>query len=304
MSWGLQTFQDTVRREDLTDVLTDVSPDENPLSTMLGKTTARGTYHEWMEDYITRPSGVTAIAEASEASFNDLTQPSRRGNFTQIIAMSFQVSGTESAVSVAGMGDPYAYQQAKALKNWKNNLEYALLRGSLVSGASGTARNMIGIDSVTTSHTTARNSGTSLSETEFNDIVSDVWNDVGADNVFDMVLVPFGLRQKISTFTAGNTRYMDASDRRLVRPVMVYESDGGVHRIFAHKDVRSAAATPGPTLHALKEDMWKIAYLRQPVTKEISPTGDAKKGWIVGEMTLEYRSERTGAKRTGYCQTG
>lgn len=214
------------------------------------------------------------------------------------------MSGTESAVDVAGMGDPYDYQAAKALRDWKNKAEYSLVRGAAASGASGVARQMIGMDSVITSHSTGVLSGTSLSETEFNNIVSDVWTDVGNDDVFDMVLVPFGLKQKISSFTAGNTRYLDAADKKLTRPVMVYESDGGIHRIFAHKDVRSAAATPGPTLIAIKEDKWKIAYLRNPKREELAKVGDSRNGQIVGELTLEYLAERSSARRWGYAQTG
>jgi hypothetical protein len=311
MAYGLQTYQDTVRREDLTDVLTDVSPDNNPLMTMLKTTKAAGTYHEWLDDYTSRPTSVSIGIEGAEATFTDLTQPSRRGNFTQIITKNFKVSGTESAVDVAGMGDPYDYQAGKALTDWKSQAEYALVRGAAASGSSGVARQMIGMDSVITSHSTGVLSGCSLSETEFNNIVSDVWSDVGADDVFDMVLVPFGLKQKISSFTAGNTRYLDAEDKKLTRPVMVYESDGGVHRIFAHKDVKSThggtastSSNNGPTLMAIKEDKWRIAYLRPAKRKELPDNGDYKAGQIVGELTLEYLAERTGARRWGYANTG
>lgn len=304
MAYGLQTYDDSARREDLIDLIADVSPDANPLMTMLSTTKASGTYHEWLEDYQSRPTSVSTTAEGAEATFSDLTQPSRRGNFTQIITKTFKVSGTESVVDVAGMGDPYDYQAKKALADWKNKAEYSLIRGAAASGSSGVARQMIGMDSVITSHSTGVLSGCSLSETEFNNMVSDVWSDVGQDDVFDMVLVPFGLKQKISSFTAGNTRYLDATDKKLVRPVMVYESDGGVHRIFAHKDVRSAAATPGPTFIGIKEDKWRIAYLRNPKTKVLPDNGDYKAGMITGELTLEYLAERTGVRRWGYATTG
>jgi len=38
MAYGLQTIQDTSRREDLADIIADVSPDETPLSTMFATT--------------------------------------------------------------------------------------------------------------------------------------------------------------------------------------------------------------------------------------------------------------------------
>lgn len=304
MAFGLQTYQDTGRREDLIDIIGDVSPDDNPLSTMLATTKATQTIHEWLEDYLARPSSVSTAIEGTAASYSDLTQPVRRNNVTQIISTTFRVSGTERVVSVAGMGDPMEYQAAKALRNWKNNLEYALINGSRASGDSGVGRQMAGIKSIVTSHYTARLSGTSLSETEFNAMALDVATDVGTSDVFDIVLTTLQLRQKLSTFTAGSTRYVSADDKRLVRPVMVYESDFGPHRIFGHKDVPSAAATPGPYIFGLKESKWRIAYLRPPVREMLAKDGDRDNGQIVGEATLEFLAERSSAARSGYAQTG
>jgi len=304
MAFGLQTYQDTGRREDLIDIIGDVSPDDNPLSTMLATTKATQTLHEWLEDYLARPTGVSAAPEGNSASYLDLNQPVRRNNVTQIITTTFRVSGTERVVSVAGMGDPMEYQAAKALRDWKNKLEYSLLNGSRASGASGAARQMAGILNIVTTHYTARNSGTSLSETEFNSMVFDVANDVGTSDVFDIVLTTLQLRQKISTFTAGSTRYVSADDKRLVRPVMVYESDFGPHRIFGHKDFSTSSATPGPEVLGLKEAKWRIAYLRNPVRQMLAQDGDRENGQIVGEATLEFLAERSSALRSGYNTTG
>lgn len=304
MAFGLQTYQDGARREDLLDVIGDVSPDDNPLSTMFGTTEAKQTLHEWLEDYIARPTANNAAVEGAAASYSDLTQPSRRNNVTQIISTTFRVSGTEREVDVAGMGDPMDYQASKALKTWKNQLEFALIRSTRASGDSGVAREMAGIQAIVTSHATARLSGTSLSETEFNTMVREVADDVGQGDVFDMVLTTLRLRQKISTFTAGSTRYVDARDKKLTRPVQVYESDFGVHRIFGHKDVSNSAATPGPRLLGLKEDSWRIAYLRRPKKEMLAKDGDRDNGQIVGEATLEFRTERANAQRTGYNLDG
>jgi hypothetical protein len=301
---GVNTDVDESLREDLIDIITDVSPDDNPLSTMLARTTASQPLHQWLEDYISRPSSVSGAVEGAAATYSDLEAPIRRTNWTMIHTQTFRVSGTESSSTQAGMGDPYDYQAAKALRNWKNNQEYALINGSLASGSSGVARQMAGIVNVVTSHYTNCNSGTSLSETAFNDFVEASWNDVGSEDVFDIVLVPFGLKQKISTFTAGSTKYVDASDKRLTRPVQVYESDGGVHRIFAHKDVPSAVTTPGPYFLGLKENKYRIAYLRNPKREELAKDGDRRNGQIVGEFSLEYLAERTSVSASGFNQNG
>lgn len=304
MAFGLMTYQDTVRREDLLDVISDVSPDDNPLSTMLGTTTAKGTYHEWAEDYISRETSVASQAEGKTTAYSDLTQPSRRGNFTHIIGQTYRVSGTERAVAVAGMGDPLQYQKGKALRTWKNKLEYNLLRSTAASGSSGVARTMIGIAAVITSHYTNRNSGTSLTEDCLLDGIQEVWTDVGSDSVCDLILTSMPLKRRISSFTAGSTRYIDASDKRLTRPVEVYESDAGIVRIMAHKDCLNAAATPGPEVIGLREDKWKVAYLRRPQAEERPKDGDYDGGEIIGEMTLEYLAQRANFRQTGFVLAG
>lgn len=302
MAYGLMTYQDASRREDLTDVLGDVTPDETPLFTLLGKTKASGTYHEWTEDYITPPTSVTYSVEGAAATYSDLTQPSKRGNVTAIITETFRVSGTERAVAVPAMGDPLAYQKGKALKTWKMKSEFSVLRGAVASGSSGVARQMAGIQNVVTTVATAMNSGTSLSETTFNDACQDSWDQAGV-NSFDLVCVPGGLRRKISSFTAGATKNVDASDKRLTRPIEVYESDFGIKKILpAHRYVTNTAGT----VHflGLREDTFKIAWLRPVFTEMLSKDGDRENGQIVGEWTLQYKAERASVKRTGFNQNG
>ena len=306
MAYGLRTYGDDTRREDLLDLIADVSPSDNPLSTMLATTEAKQTTHEWLEDYTSRPVANTGSVEGFEATFSDLTQPSRRRNITQIINETFKVSDTSRAVDHAGQADPFSYHRDKGMERWKNRLEFAIVRGALTSGQSGTTQTLIGIEAVVTSHQTNRLSGTSLSESELNAMQYDVAVDVGANRVPDSVYTTLQLRQKISTFTAGNTRYVDADKERLIRKVMVYEGDFGPMRIFGHKDVSVSAATPGPRVLLVREDSFKVAYLtdRRPKFKELPDNGDYRAGMIVGEATLEYLAERANAQRTGYAYAG
>ena len=303
-SGGLSTDVDESMREDLLDIITDVSPDDNPLATMLGKSTASQPIHQWLEDYISRKSSQSTSVEGAAATYADLNAPVRRANSCEIIEQTYRVSGTELDTTQAGMGNPLDYQAGKALREWKNQLEYDIINGALASGSSGVARTMAGLKSVITSHFTSRNSGSSLSESGFNNLVKLVWDDVGHSDVFDTVLTTFQLKQKMSTFTAGSTKYVDATDKRLTRPVEVYESDGGVHRLFAHKDVPTAATTPGPQLIGIKEDKWKLAYLRPPKRERLSKDGDRENGHVIGEVTLEFLAERTSVRAGGYAQDG
>lgn len=300
----LVTYDDGSRREDLLDIVGDVTPDDTPLATMLKTSSASNTLHEWLEDYITPPSSVTAASEGAAATYAALTQPARRNNITAILTETFRVSGTERDIKAGNNQDPMDYQSAKALRTWKMKQEYLLVNGTLASGASGTARGMAGLVNVITTLYTARNSGTSLSETEFQDMHQHSWDQGGTDNAFDLVLVPFGLKRKIDGFTAGATKYVDQSDKKLTQPVAIYETSAGVARIMQHRYVPSASTTPGPRFLGLKEDKYRVAYLRKPFKEMLAKDGDRDNGEIVGEFTLEYLAERSSVNRSGYNQNG
>jgi hypothetical protein len=304
MAGNLQTYENQAIHEDLLDLIADVSPDSNPLTTMFGTTDAKGTIHQWTEDYLSRPTSNAGEVEGSDATFSDLTQPQKRTNIAQIIRSTFRVTEDERAANVAGMSDPYEYQKAKALRTWKNKLEFAIIRSTLSSGASGVAPTMAGIQAIVTSHYTNLLSGSSLSEAHLNSMVLGVASDVGDDDIFDTLVTTLALRQKVSTFTAGNTKYVDASEKRLTRKVMVYESEFNVMRIFGHKDVYASSATPGPAVLGLKEDSWKVAYYRKPKHTELAKTGSSDKGMIEGNATLEFRAERSNAYSSGFALNG
>jgi len=287
-------------------VVGDVSPDSTPLMTMLKTSTASNTLHEWLEDYISPPTSVTPSAEGAAATYGTQTQPARRINITAIITRNFRVSGTERAVQPGNNQDAMDYQAARSLRQWKMDAEFSIVQGNtnLTSGSSGTARQMAGLTDVISTLFTNRLSGTSLSETEFQDMAQDSWTQGGTENAFDLVLVPFGLKRKIDGFTAGATKYVDQSDKKLTQPVAIYETSAGVHRIMQHQFVPSAAATPGPRFLGIKEDMFRVAYFRKPFKQMLAKDGDRDNGQIIGEFTLEFLAERSSVNRSGYATTG
>lgn len=284
------------------DVIGDVSPDETPLMTLFGTSTTKGTLHEWLKYNVSRPSTVSSDVEGADTTFADLTQPSRENNVTHIIKQPIQVSRTERRVNVAGMGDPYAFQKADALRQLKMKMEYAILNSTRASGSSGVARRMTGLDAFITSVVTARNSGTSYSEKELNDMTADAYNTVRADKVFDMLLSTVKIKQAIAGFGGNSTRYIDAKEKRLTKDILVYDSAVGSHRIMHHRDVRDVAGST--TVYGIREELHKVAYLDKPMFEELGKVGDADRAHWVTEFTLEVIEEKADLKRTGYNQLG
>lgn len=282
------TYEDNARREDLLDIITNIDPVNTQLMTGLGQSTAKDIYHQYLIDTL-KTVGTNAYVEASDACYADRTDPTRLSNVCQIVKVGYDVSDTERSINSAGFNDRYAYEGEKALKEWKNDAEFALIRGSIACGNSSTARRMRGLRhslSLVTSQ-----SGVSLSEPILNTYFQNVW-DAGSE--VDALYMGMYQKRKISGFTAGSTKQTMNEDRRLVNAVDVYEADAAkLVKLFAHRYV-TISGDNNYDLLGINEDKVKVAYLRKPITRELAKTGDATKGEVVGELTLEVRHYNAG----------
>ena len=306
MPFGLQTPGNGEIRESLLSILRDVSPNtDNYFVSNLGQgPNATNTLHQWVTYNTARPTSVTATIEGAAASYGDLVAPVRTTNITEIITEPVRVSGTMRAVSTATGEDPYVFQKTQALKRLKADMEYVTVNGVRASGASGVAGAMTGIDGMISTNVTARASGTSFTEQELNDMLQDVWNQVGSEYVADLIVCPMIISRRISGFSANLTRNIEASSKRLTNQIRVYDSQvGQTVMIVPHKDVRSAAGTL--TVYALREEMYKHAFLagREPTFEELAKDGDRDNGQYITEFTLTNYAQLASAKRTGYATT-
>lgn len=297
----MQTYTQGDLRESLLDILRDASPlGGNWLMGNLGVSEATQPLHQWDVFHISRPTSVTNRAEGFDATVVDLTAPSKSSNYTAIIDEVVQVTGSNIASNNALGVDPMTFQKEKRLSVLNAKMEFSLVNGAApVSGASGVARNMAGIEGLISTNVTARASGTSFTATELEDILQDTWNQVGSEYVANTMLVPMVVKRRISTFTTNVTRYVNETSK-LFTNVSVYEASTGVVEIVAHKDVRTTAGTVA--VYAINPEMFRIAFLRgrQPFWKDLPEAGDYRKGMYVTEMTEESLNEKTSAKRTGY----
>ena len=265
------------------DLITNLSPRETQLLSGLGNSTAKDIYHQWLVDTL-KSAEANAYVEGVDATYPDRTDPTRYSNVCQILRVGYEVTDTERAVTNAGFNDRYAYEAQKALKEWSNDAEYALMRASMSCGSGSAARQMKGVKNFMTSNNYTDASGASLSEAMLNNYFQDVWDDGTEVNA---VFVPMKLKKKISSFTAGATKNVDLADKRLVNAVDVYESDAAsMVKLFAHRYVTVSGDTNNDIV-GLDESKWRVAYLRKPFTRELSKTGDSTKGEVIGELTLE-----------------
>lgn len=300
MAIGLITPMDQGKTmvEDVTDLITNVSYSTTPFYSALAESQATNTLHSWLTDsYAT--SADNAQIEGNDISFTDATVPSRTANIVQLFQKDIRVSNTEQRVAHYGMSDPYTYQLKKKLVETARDIEKALVAGTTASGSSGVARRLNGAIALITTNKTARNSGTSLSETEFNDILQGIY-DGGTDISVDKAFTGASLKRAISGYTAGSTKFTPAGGDKLYNTFSVYESDFGVVTVYLEREVPTTAGNKGILL--VDSSKWRVAYLTdgRPQHIPLATIGSAKRGMLEAELTLEALNEASSAYRVGY----
>ena len=288
-------YDDNAMREDLLAILQNISPTETQLVSGLGTSQATNIYHQTLIDTLNAVK-VNSNVDGAVATFNALTNPQRQGNFTQIFKQGFRVSDTDRAVNTAAFNDRFQYEATKALKLIKNDMEFALMRGSLATGTGTGARALNGLKNSLSLITTQ--SGVSLTEKILNDLFQLVWDNTGIQ--INAVYGPMYIKRKISAFTANATKYFTQDDRRLINAIDVYQADAAsMVKLFPHRYVNQSGQTGLGDMNndvvAINEDFFKIAYLRKPIVQQLAKVGDSTDGQVTVEATLEVQHYNAGA---------
>ena len=155
-------------REDLIEKIYNVSPEEVPFTTAIGKSTATNTFHEWQRDVLTAANKDNALIDGDDFSATALTGTDRVANHCQIFAKQPAVSRRSNLVKKAGMKTAMAYQKAKLMKEIKRDIEAAgLSNNPAVAATASVAGKLAGLGTMiytnvshgATGSTTAHTSG-------------------------------------------------------------------------------------------------------------------------------------------------
>lgn len=111
-------------REDLSDILSIMSPLDTPLLSMLPQVPVSNPYYDWPIDDIPTPDAVDSEIEGADAVFSNTSALGndtrfRMGNGTCINSKTVDVSDSARAANMAGIRDEFAYEV------WKKTLEMA-----------------------------------------------------------------------------------------------------------------------------------------------------------------------------------
>ena len=302
-------------REDLLDMIYDISPTDTPFMNGAGRGKASSVYHEWMTDSLDTPASNLAL-EGDDPTAKTYTATTRVGNYCQISQKTVIVSGTASAIDQAGRADELAYQVAKRGKELKRDIEYALTRDQASSaGGAGTARASAGLESwlatnkttagvsasgattpgfssgVVAAPTNASTNGT-FTKADLDAVIKECWSAGGDPTV---IMVGPHNRTVISGFSGISTLQTDANasgDVTLMGAVDFYKSNFGTLKVVPNRFQRD------DTAFVLDMDYFSVAYLRPLELNPLAKTGDSEKRQMITEFTLCVKNESSSGKVT------
>tara|TARA_Y100000015_G_scaffold16094_1_gene15422 strand:- start:802 stop:1752 length:951 start_codon:yes stop_codon:yes gene_type:complete len=291
-------------REDLSDIITNVSPEETPFHTKSRKTTAKNTLVEWQTDAL-RSSASNAHIEGDETTANAMTATTRLNNRTQIFKNAVTVPDTDEGLDKAGRQREMAYQVLKIAKEQKLDIEKALFdNNAKVAGNATTARELAGapswmitnVDFVSagsganptgdgTDARTDSSAPTAFTQTKFDTVMQSIWENGGNP---DTVYLSATQMNIALGFTGNNNQRsaVQASDERVIKSLAVYVTPWGTVEFVPSRENRSR------DVFIMQDDMWEIAVLRPTKNVELAKTGDSSKRQVVTELTLCAKNEK------------
>lgn len=289
-------------RESLADQIFNISPEETPFLSAIGKGKATAVFEEWQTDALAAAAN-NKVEQGNEATIAAITPTVRVGNRTQISEKPYAVTGTQEVVSKAGRKSEIAYQDTKKMVELKRDMEFGALQNTTAiaaaAGVAGQSRGVLGWIATNTVKgvggvdpnpvtNTAPTDGTqvALTETMLKTAGQLAWAAGGDPSMF---FVPSSQRATVSGFTGGATKFDKTEDKTLYGTVEVYVGDFGRYSIINSRLQRQREC------FLIQPDMWELLTLRPMKGIDLAVTGDSKKRLVNTEYTLKCNNEAANA---------
>lgn len=289
-------------REDLTDAIYNISPEETPFYTKCAKISVSNRLHEWQTDVLASPA-VNAHIEGDDTTAAAIVPTARIGNRIQHFKKSITISGVADMVDKAGRETEMAYQIRQRLKEIKRDVELALFANQAkVTGSSVLAPQMAGVGAWITTNTqnvggggadptgdgsNARTDGTqsAFTQADFDLAMTNIWEEGGRpDTVY---LSSFQMDVALGFVGNNNERAnTDSSKATVTNDLVVYRTPWGKVNWQMSRMVRSR------DVWIMQSDMWKVGHMRTAKNEALAKTGDSEKRQILTDATLICCNEK------------
>ena len=299
------TFDAKGIREDLSNIITNIAPEETPYMSNIGRESISNSLFEYQTDTLSAAAANKQLEGDDVTSFDAVTATVRLQNYAQISRKTIVLSATEEVVNKAGRRSELAYQIAKRSAELKRDQEFSMLNGAVAAaGNSTTARGTASLQaylktnfdmqtnganpSYTTVPTGARSDGNvrTFTETILKNVIQQVWTAGGTPKI--LMVGPVN-KQRVSTFTGiASARYnLNGGDRpaTIIGAADIYVSDFGQVQVVPNRFQRERDA------FVIDPDYAKMVVLRPYQQIELAKTGDAEKRMLIVEWGHKVLAE-------------
>jgi hypothetical protein len=293
---AFDTYSATADREDLSNIIYNISPMQTPFMSSIGKRNIKNVVFDWQTEVLPTPSSAGQL-EGFELSRSTATATTRVSNVAMISSRDATVTGSQDASDPAGKRSEMAHQLAIMAKALKRDMEEALCQnGDKTTGNATTARVTGGFESWITSNDSRGTGGAStgsgaaptdgtqraLTEDLLKDVLELMFTNGAEPNL--AICGPVN-KQKISGFTGRSQARQFVDANTVEASVAIYSSDFGELKIVPSNRSRERS------LLLVDPEFAKVSYLRNFQTVDIATIGDAETKMIVAEYGLEMSNE-------------
>ena len=299
-------------REDLTDVLTILAPEETPILSSANKQRATATNVEWTVDSLSAPSTAGISEGADVTAFTDqFAGRARLGNRIQKFRRDYMVSDLQEAVDSVGPAK-IAQAEAKAIRELKRDVEASLAstntqqvengagQANRLGGLGDWLQNAAGSANVPADFRTPAGSivdvtDGNFAESELNGIITSIFTVTGSTDSL-MLVADTALRSDISDFarTSGGTNDVyrsvnyDGNSGSIKLSVDLYQSDHGVVSIVnANPDcMPTQAGTAGMSGYLVNPEYYGVHELIPMGSTRLPNLGGGERGFVDCALTL------------------
>lgn len=284
-------------REDLTDILVNITPKDTYLVSNTRRTRAYNLKHEWLTDALEAVETGNAVVPGAmiTASFASAAARTRKAAYCQLMDKLVATADSTQAENMAGLGGKeHEYQIAKAMKALARDMEYFYLNQTSATGASGVASQLTGLaQAISTNVSTA--TATRDYSYSVHQALSKLVADAGGkpDLMYYKTAVALDLTQHPTSAGGGSGAVqITVPAGQITDAYDMYRDQFGVKKLvpnIGNWAVVTATASAG--LFMLQTDLLAQAFLQQVDVVPIARLGHAVNSMIKVEVTLEYGIE-------------
>lgn len=313
-------------REDLTDFLTILEPEDCPKTSTFAKTSkVFNTYQTWQADTLANVDFSGVLEGADVAAFNnESANRARFGNYVQMFRRPWMVSRLQEASDPAGVSSEVAQSKIKAMREIKRSFEAAVGSdndmqadngvvpwktrglGSWINSSAQTT-NPVPSAFLTPAGNINSTATASLTESVFNDVYQSIFQQNGGRRNYTLFAGP-NLKRAISKFqrqegTTTAKSYMvtqDARQDRVDLNVTIY--DGDFHTVAIVPDLFNGLLD-GSAVTATTNQQKARGYVIDPMlvgvgymigveSEELEDQGGGRRGFVSATLLLMCKNPK------------